>query len=94
MPFDHARCPNCTSILDPERLIAGTRGPACPKCGTQLSMVDLFGVSDAFREDEQPDLTLEDLMPGLAPSRKPEPRDEDLTLDHLIRPTTKRLTKN
>ena len=59
--FDHVRCPNCRSMLNPEQL-GGRLGFACPYCGNQLSGKDLFGVAAAFSEEEQPDLTLEDLM--------------------------------
>ena len=59
--FDHVRCPSCRSMLDPEQL-GGRLGFACPHCGHQLAGKDLFGVAAAFSEEEQPDLSLEDLM--------------------------------
>ncbi len=59
--FDHVRCPNCRSMLDPEQL-GGRSGFGCPHCGKQLSAASLFGLSAAFSEEETPDLTLEDLM--------------------------------
>ncbi|MFT4627044.1 MAG: DNA-directed RNA polymerase subunit RPC12/RpoP [Myxococcota bacterium] len=59
--FDHVRCPSCRSMLDPEK-IGGRMGFACPYCGGQLSAKDLFGVAAAFSEEDQPDLTLDDLM--------------------------------
>jgi hypothetical protein len=48
-------------MLDPEQL-GGRLGFACPHCGHQLSGKDLFGVAAAFSEEEQPELSLEDLM--------------------------------
>ena len=59
--FDHVRCPSCRSMLDPEQL-GGRLGFVCPYCGNQLNAKDLFGVAAAFSEEDQPDLTLEDLM--------------------------------
>ena len=89
MPFDHAQCPNCEAILDPERLKRGERGPHCPNCDTPLRMVDLFGVVDAFTDEEQPDLTLDDLVPGSSPSPLGGKRPDPLTLDALV-PSKKR----
>lgn len=88
MPFDHARCPGCEAILDPDRLKAGPKGPHCPRCDTPLGLVDLFGVSDAFAEEEQPQLTLDDLVPSSNPRPGPGAREE-LTLDTLV-PVRKR----
>ena len=83
MPFDHARCPSCQAVLDPERLRAGTKGPECPHCKTTLSLVDLFGVSDAFRDEESPNLTLDDLVPQKQSSGRPS-APEALSLDSLV----------
>ena len=83
MPFDHALCPGCQAMLDPERLNAGPRGPVCPKCQTPLSLVDLFGVADAFSEEEGEKLSLDDLVPGSRPAPKTNP-STTLSLDALI----------
>jgi len=57
--FDHVKCHHCGVMLDPDNLSAGM---ACPSCGQQLSLSDLFGVADAFTEAEQPEATLDDLL--------------------------------
>lgn len=61
--FDHVRCHACKSMLDPERLatVQG-QGMSCPQCKAPLTLTDLFGLADAFAEDEAPDMTLEDLL--------------------------------
>src|SRR5688572_28863028 len=66
MPFDHAKCPNpqCAAVLDPERLKAGPKGPVCPRCDTALSMQDIFGVAANWAEEDQPNLSLDDAVPG------------------------------
>lgn len=90
MPFDHAKCPGCGANLDPERLAAGPRGPQCPRCQTPLSFVDLFGVADAFAEEDGEQMTIDDLVPGMGPSRRSGAADpEKMTLDHLL-PTKRR----
>jgi hypothetical protein len=70
MPFDHAKCPNpqCAAVLDPERLKAGPRGPVCPRCDTPLSMEDIFGVAANWAEEDQPNLSLDDAVPGFGES--------------------------
>ena len=69
--FDHIRCSHCRAQLDPES-IGGRAGMACPHCGGALNPTDLFGLADAFVEDEAPDLSLDDLVPGGTPSRVPD----------------------
>lgn len=61
--FDHVKCPECGTAFDPEKV--ATRGSqlACPKCGAVLALANLFGISDAFSEDDQPQLDLEDVVP-------------------------------
>jgi hypothetical protein len=87
MPFDHASCPNCKAILDPEKLAPSDRGPACPNCGHPLTMKDIFGVSDSWMGEDDGDnnLTLDHLVPGYGdePARPPPP-DKGMTLDHLL----------
>ena len=84
MPFDHASCPGCQAILDPERLVGGQGNPKCPRCHTELSFVDIFGVADAFREDEAENLSLDDLVPGSKPKPTVSAAKELLSLDALI----------
>ncbi len=62
--FDHVRCHACRGSLDPEEI--GPQGMACPKCGVQLSLTDLFGVKASFAEDDLPELGLDDLMGKVA----------------------------
>jgi hypothetical protein len=57
--FDHVRCHHCQAALDPDHLAAGMR---CPRCGGELSLTDLFGVKDAFSEEDGPALSLDDLV--------------------------------
>ena len=78
--FDHVRCHHCKAMLDPERISAGM---TCPQCGNELALSDLFGLKDAFQEEEGPELSLDDLLaPGrnnpfaedpLRQGRPPEP---------------------
>lgn len=84
MPFDHALCPGCQAILDPERLAGAPGTPKCPRCQTTLSFVDLFGVADAFREDEAENLSLDDLVPGSKPKPAAPAAKEQLSLDALV----------
>lgn len=71
--FDHVRCPSCGAILDPESIIPGPgQGPTCPKCKSALSLTDLFGVADAFRDEDDPELSLDDLVPD-GPARPSRP---------------------
>lgn len=65
--FDHVRCHACNAVLDPDTLGPGK----CPRCGVTLSLTDLFGVSAAFSEDDEPHLTLDDLVSGPRPSSPP-----------------------
>jgi predicted RNA-binding Zn-ribbon protein involved in translation (DUF1610 family) len=71
--FDHVRCHSCRSMLDPEK-IGGVGGSqfSCPYCGVELKLRDLFGVKAAFSEDDQQDLSLEDLMRGDLDPNAPE----------------------
>ena len=62
--FDHVRCHACRASLDPEQI--GKQGMTCPKCGTALSLTDLFGVKASFAEDDLPDLGLDDLVGAVA----------------------------
>lgn len=69
--FDHAKCPGCGAHLDPERLAGTEAGPACPKCGTTLDLKHLFGLRDAFADDDEDGnaLSLDDLVGG-GPARR------------------------
>ena len=62
--FDHVRCPHCRAMIDPEKVGGQSRQMMCPRCNGQLSVVDLFGVGDAFVEEDEPSLTLEDAVPN------------------------------
>ena len=81
--FDHVRCPHCRSMLDPESIggVQG-RGMRCPKCNEPLQLTDLFGVADAFSEEEGASLSLDDAVPGFGdrdpggPAPAPAPRDK------------------
>ncbi|MEQ1504817.1 MAG: hypothetical protein ABMB14_21460 [Myxococcota bacterium] len=64
--FDHVRCSSCRASLDPETLT----GPTCPRCGATLAVGDLFGIGDPFADPDEPQVTLDDLVP---PSRSPGP---------------------
>lgn len=61
--FDHVKCPDCGTAFDPEKVATRGRQLSCPKCGAVLALTDLFGISDAFSEDDQPNLDLEDVIP-------------------------------
>lgn len=61
--FDHIRCSSCGTAFDPEKVSVGGRVFKCPSCGEELRLTDLFGLADAFAEEDQPDLTLEDAIP-------------------------------
>jgi len=61
--FDHARCPQCGTAFDPEKVATKGGEMACPACGASLALASLFGLNDAFAEEEQPDLSLEDAIP-------------------------------
>lgn len=72
--FDHVRCSACKAMLDPENLVSVQgQGASCPVCKAPLSLKDLFGLRDAFAEEESPDLSLDDLVAGATPSAAPEP---------------------
>lgn len=64
MYFDHARCPSCGLAFDPDNVSTRDGQPACPHCGAAMKMVDMFGLADAFAEDEPEPVTLDDLVPG------------------------------
>lgn len=89
--FDHVRCTACKATLDPESLVSVQgQGMSCPQCKAPLSLTDLFGLRDAFAEEESPDLSLDDLVAG--PSRpaapapqKPAPRTSGRT---PVKPTS------
>ena len=49
--------------MDPDSL-GGREGLVCPKCGVELKPTDLFGLADAFVEEEEREMSLDDLVPG------------------------------
>lgn len=62
--FDHVSCPQCKAAFDPEKIASGPGQPmACPSCGAAIGLTDLFGLKDAFAEEDQPSLGLDDLSP-------------------------------
>lgn len=61
--FDHVKCPSCGAAFDPEKVATRGRELTCPSCKATLGLADLFGLSAAFAEEEQPDLSLEDVIP-------------------------------
>jgi len=61
-------------MLDPENLGVGRGGQmGCPRCGKELNVRDLFGIADAFSEEEQADLSLDDLMRPMGDASNPMP---------------------
>lgn len=70
MYFDHVRCPHCGAQFPPERLDNASGAMCCPGCSAQLDVKALFGLAAhlAEAEDEDPAATLNDLVPGGAPS--------------------------
>ncbi|MCB9687086.1 MAG: hypothetical protein H6738_16960 [Alphaproteobacteria bacterium] len=61
--FDHVRCNSCKAMLDPESL--GGRpgeGLTCPRCGAPLALTDLFGLKDSFAEEDEQEMSFEDLV--------------------------------
>ncbi len=71
--FDHVRCPHCRAMLDPESIggVQG-RGMRCPRCNEQLQLTDLFGVADAFSEEEGASLSLDHAVPGFGEGDRQE----------------------
>jgi len=78
MYFDHVRCPSCGCAFDPEKIQTQGDSMSCPRCKAQLGLRSLFGVSDQFSEEDAPQMTLDDLVPGKSGSRshdsEPSPR--------------------
>ncbi|TNE88937.1 MAG: hypothetical protein EP330_13075 [Deltaproteobacteria bacterium] len=62
--FDHVKCTSCRAQLDPESLVAIQGTVRCPRCGGHIAMKDLFGLRDAFAEEDAPQVTIDDLVPG------------------------------
>jgi hypothetical protein len=61
--FDHVKCPSCGAAFDPEKVATRGREMTCPSCHASLALADLFGLSAAWAEEEQPNLSLEDAIP-------------------------------
>jgi hypothetical protein len=61
--------------MDPEGL-GGREGLVCPSCGADLKPTDLFGLADAFVEEDAPDVSLDDLVPGRTGPVSVADRDE------------------
>lgn len=66
--FDHVKCNGCGAQLAPESLVTMQGHARCPKCGGNISLADLFGIADRFSEEDAPNVTIDDLVPG-GPSR-------------------------
>lgn len=69
--FDHVRCPSCAAQIDPERLDVRDGAARCPSCGSQIGLKGFFGVRDAFEEDDDDNMTIDDLVPGGNRARAP-----------------------
>ena len=65
--IDHVQCSNCGARIEPESLSVRQGQPYCPQCGGALKLKDLFGVADAFTEEDAPHVTIDDLVPGGSP---------------------------
>ena len=76
--FDHARCPQCGTAFDPEKVQSRGGELACPACGASLALASLFGLKDSFLEEEQPDLTLEDAVPEATEPTREDPGTPNL----------------
>ena len=72
--FDHVKCPSCGAAFDPEKVVSRNREMTCPSCHSTLALTDLFGLSAAFAEEQQPDLSLEDAIPKPDENAKPAPK--------------------
>ncbi len=67
--FDHVRCSACKAMLDPESIAQRPgQGMSCPRCGAPLSLTDLFGLKDAFQEEDQEEVSFDDLVPKARPA--------------------------
>lgn len=75
--FDHVRCSACKAMIDPESVASKPgQGLSCPRCGAPLSMGDLFGLKDAFSEEDQEELSLDDVLSKMrAPTASVAPPD-------------------
>lgn len=71
--FDHVRCPSCKAHIDPEKVEVHQGVAVCPSCGTQIGIKDMFGLKAAFDEDDDDNMTIDDLVgggPGRGNSRR------------------------
>lgn len=89
--FDHVKCPSCQAAIDPERLEGGPEGPRCPRCKSTLSLQNLFGLRDAFRDEDEDGnaVSLDDLVGGGRRGGASPDDDDDqprrpLSLDNLL----------
>ena len=78
MYFDHVRCPSCKAAFDPEKVSAQGQMMACPYCHSKLSLKSLFGLADAFAEEETADLSLDDLVSSPVSGQQEEPNSDAL----------------
>ena len=62
--FDHVRCPSCAAHINPEQLEVLDGVAVCPSCKSQIGIRDMFGLRDAFEEEDGPQMTIDDLVPG------------------------------
>ena len=87
MYFDHVRCPSCNVQFNPERISSRGDAMSCPSCGAQLSLKSLFGLAAHLTEEDETNVTLDDLVPGLhahtTPPAKPRARQEGQPLSAL-----------
>ena len=84
--FDTIRCSSCNGTINPEAM-GGRMGWACTHCGATRSPKDLFGLKDAFLDpdDEQPNLSLEDLVGGWESTEPVEPEPNANALELMRR---------
>jgi NAD-dependent SIR2 family protein deacetylase len=74
MYFDTVRCTSCQNQIDPDRIPTNNEGvPFCPSCKTPLDLKSLFGLKDSFLEEDEENVTFDDLVPGFG-QPKPGPR--------------------
>ena len=59
--FDHVSCSSCNAKVNPES-IGGRGGMNCPNCGNELRLPDLFGLKDAFQEEDDDNMSIDDLV--------------------------------
>ncbi len=62
--FDHVRCPSCKAHIDPEKVEVQEGVAVCPSCKAQIGIKDMFGLKAAFDEDDDDNMSIDDLVGG------------------------------